>query len=283
MGTFLYRIGFHSARRPWVAIVTWLTLLVAGVVSMVSFAGPLTTAISIPNTPTSEVTERLQREFPEAANGSGSVVFTSSDGQPLSEEQRSAISEALKRAEELPQVTDVIDPFETRRQLDEQVSSMRDGEEELNQGRAKIEEGRASLKENAARLEEGEEKLRAGQAQLDKARSDAEAAGAGRAARGELDKQQEELDKARAELEAGRQQLSEGEATIAENEKAVASGEAGLERGNGWWRCWRTSRPSRTMAPPRWVWSCSRPRWTKSTPPRRTRSSAPWRTSMSPE
>ena len=62
MADLLYRLGFASSRRPWVAIVAWLGALALSVGGFLAFGGTLTTR-SPPGTPTSQVTDRLQEEF----------------------------------------------------------------------------------------------------------------------------------------------------------------------------------------------------------------------------
>ena len=53
MADLLYRLGFASSRRPWVAIVAWLAALALAVGGFLAFGGTLTTSITIPGTPTS--------------------------------------------------------------------------------------------------------------------------------------------------------------------------------------------------------------------------------------
>ena len=80
MAEFLYRVGRWSARRAKTVIVAWLAILVAAGVAFALGAGTLATTFSIPGTPTAEVTDRLQSDFPDASGGTGTVVVQSADG-----------------------------------------------------------------------------------------------------------------------------------------------------------------------------------------------------------
>ena len=95
MAELLYRLGFSSSKKPWAAIVAWIVALALSVGAFLAFSGTLTTSITIPGTPTTEVTDRLQKEFPEAANGSGQVVFRSESGGELTQAQRIEIADLL--------------------------------------------------------------------------------------------------------------------------------------------------------------------------------------------
>jgi putative drug exporter of the RND superfamily len=231
MAELLYRLGFASSRRPWVAIVAWLAALALAVGGFLAFGGTLTTSITIPGTPTSQVTDRLQEEFPEAANGTGSVVFRSADGGSLTEEQRQGISEALTEVEGIEGVDSVVDPFATEDELADRRTQIQDGRARLADGQAQVEAGREQIAQAEAQLDASEQELDAGQAQLDAARAQAEAAGAPPAMTARFDAQQSQLDAGRAQLEDSRAQLQEQQAQLEEGAAEAGSGAAGLDRG----------------------------------------------------
>jgi RND superfamily putative drug exporter len=231
MAELLYRLGFASSRRPWVAIVAWLAALALAVGGFLAFGGTLTTSITIPGTPTSQVTDRLQEEFPEAANGTGSVVFRSADGGSLTEEQRQGISEALTEVEGIEGVDSVVDPFATEDELADRRTQIEDGRARLADGQAQVEAGREQIAQAEAQLDASEQELDAGQAQLDAARTQAEAAGAPPAMTARFDAQQSQLDAGRAQLEDGRAQLQEQRTQFEDGAAEAESGAADLDRG----------------------------------------------------
>ncbi|MEU3846423.1 MMPL family transporter [Micrococcus terreus] len=245
MAELLYRLGFSSSKKPWAAIVAWIVALALSVGAFLAFSGTLTTSITIPGTPTTEVTDRLQKEFPEAANGSGQVVFRSESGGELTQDQRTEIADLLTEVEGLSGVDSVVDPFETDQMIEDQRQELEDGKAQLADGQAQIEDGRAQIAEAEEQLQasedqlnSGQEQLDAGQAQLDEARAQAEAAGAPAATLGQLNAQQQQLDAQQAQLDQGRAQLEQGRAQLeeqkAEFEQGVAEAESGtqdLERG----------------------------------------------------
>ena len=246
MAELLYRLGFSSSKKPWAAIVAWIVALALSVGAFLAFSGTLTSSITIPGTPTTEVTDRLEKEFPEAANGSGQVVFRSESGGELTQAQRTEIADLLTEVESLDGVDSVVDPFATDQMIDDQRQELEDGKQQLADGQAQIEDGRAQiaqaeeqLQASEDQLNSGQEQLDAGQAQLDEARAQAEAAGAPAAMLGQLDAQQQQLDAQQAQLDQGREQLEQGRAQLeeqkAEFEQGVQDAESGtqdLERGD---------------------------------------------------
>ncbi|MCC3281929.1 MMPL family transporter [Arthrobacter caoxuetaonis] len=188
MAEFLYRLGQAAARHARSVLALWIGVLAICGISFALFGGTLSTAISIPNTPTTQVTDRLQQELPEASGGSGSVVFQTEDGSEFTPEQRDAIASLVEDAKGVDGVENAVDPFATEAQREEQASQLSEGQAQLDAGRTQIEAARAELD--------------AGQAQLDAARAQAEAAGMLAMAQPQLDAQQAQLDAGRAELEA---------------------------------------------------------------------------------
>ncbi|GAA1348461.1 MMPL family transporter [Arthrobacter koreensis] len=188
MAEFLYRLGRGAARRARTVLGVWIAVLAIAGIAFALFGGTLSTAISIPGTPTTQVTDRLQQELPEASGGTGSVVFQTEDGSPFTQEQKDAIAALAADASEVDGVENAVDPFATEAQRDAQRTQLEEGQAQLDAGRAQLEAARAELD--------------AGQQQLDAARAQAEAAGALETAQPQLDAQQAQIDAGRAELEA---------------------------------------------------------------------------------
>jgi RND superfamily putative drug exporter len=194
MAELLFRIGRTAARRARTVIAAWILVLAAAVAAFALGGGTLATSFSIPDTPTAAVTERLQEEFPDAAGGTGTIVFGTDDGTAFTEAQQQAVAAAAADVTRLDDVVTVIDPFAADAEREQQ-------RQELAAGLTQIEAGQAQIEEGRARIEDGRAELEAAQDQLDAAREQAEAAGAPDEAMGDLDAGQAELDAGLAELD----------------------------------------------------------------------------------
>lgn len=214
MAELLHRLGSFAARRAWTIIVSWFVILGLAVGGfLVGFAG-LSSSFDIPGTASGDVIAELEEELPDFSGASGIVVFHTEDGSAFTDDQRSDIAELAESARDLPDVSDVIDPFATDQQLADRRQQVEDGRTQLADARAQAEAGQTQL-------DAGQAQLDAGQAQLDAARAQLEAQGLPTTA---LDAQQAQLDGQQAIIDDQRQQLTDGLATIDENE-------AELERG----------------------------------------------------
>ena len=192
MAQLLYRLGRFSARRAWLVITTWLLALALAGVAFVFAGGALSTAISIPGTPTQDTSDRLMTELPEAGGGIGTVVFHTDDGE-FSQTQRDAISSLITEASDAEGVQTIIDPFVSDAERLEQEQQIAGGQEQITQARTELEQG---------------------QEQLDAAAEQADQAGMLDQMQQELDAQQAALDDAREELEAKSQELEFGSAQL---------------------------------------------------------------------
>ena len=217
MAEFLYRVGRWSARRARTVLVAWLAVLVAAGVAFALGAGTLATTFSIPGTPTAEVTDRLQSDFPDASGGTGTVVVQTEDGEPFTAEQEEAVAGLVAEAAAVDGVATVMDPFQTEADRAAQA-------QQVESGRTQIEDGRAQLDAGQAQLDAGREQLEAGQAQLDAARAQAEAAGMLAQVQPQLDAQQSALDEGLAALDTQQTTLDDGRATLEEQEAQLEQG-----------------------------------------------------------
>ncbi len=210
MAKLLYRLGRSAARRPLAVIFSWLVLLAIAAGSFLTFGGTLVSTVDIPGTPTAQTTDRLQEEFPDAARGTGNVVFQTNDGSEFSRDQREAITAVLDEAREIDGVADVIDPFATDAELAEQQQQLAEGREELETASQQLESAPDQFEAAEAELDAAQAELEAAQEQLDAGKQQAIAAGLPQAAVDQqFATQQAQLDAAVEELEAGRDQLAE--------------------------------------------------------------------------
>lgn len=234
-------------------ILAWVLALALAVGGFLAFGGTLSSTVTIPGTPTAQVTDRLKEEFPEASRGRGQVVFTTEDGSPLTDAQREQITALLDDVAEQPAVEGVVNPFEAQAQqddartrLDEGRTELADGEQRLADGRQEIEDGRAELERRTAeadaaeqRLAEAAAQLEEGQAKLDAARADleergldalpAEALAPLREAEQQVAEGQEQLDAGRAELEEQAERLEAGQAKLDAQRQELEAAQAELD------------------------------------------------------
>ncbi|MDZ8172916.1 MMPL family transporter [Microbacterium xanthum] len=231
MAELLYRLGKASAQRAWIVIVAWIAVLgLAGGAFAVGF-GTLATSFDVPGTASGEVIDELAEELPDYAGASGQVVYHSQDGAAFTDEQQAQIAEVATGIADLPDVAQVVDPFETEQERADREQEIADGRTEIADGQAQLDAGQAQLDAAAAELDAGQEQLDAGQAQLDAAREQAEAAGAPAAQIAALDAQQAELDAQQAELDAGREEIAAQQAELDAGRADLAEAAEQLEIG----------------------------------------------------
>ncbi|XNY99640.1 MMPL family transporter [Micrococcus luteus] len=239
MAQLLYRLGITSARRPFVAIIAWVLALTLAVGSFLAFGGTLSSAVTIPNTPTAQLTDRLQREFPEAAKGSGSVVFATEDGSEFTRAQRQEIAKLMKEVEGVDVVDEAQSPFALQKELDDAKTQVTDGREQLSDAEQKVADGKEQVADGRKQLSEGEQEIEENQAALDEAKAELDEAEpqitAGKqeldAAKAELDTGRQELDAAKAELDASRAQLDESKAQLDDGRAQLDASKAQLDDG----------------------------------------------------
>ncbi|WP_263120420.1 MMPL family transporter [Cellulomonas sp. RIT-PI-Y] len=207
MAELLYRLGRFSARRAWVVIVGWVLALALAGGSYVMWGGTLSSTVDIPNTPTSEVTDRLQDDFASASGGTGTMVFSTEDGSAFTAEQQQQISDALTEMADIDGVSATVDPFATEAQRAEQA-------DQLAQAQAKIDAGREQISQGQAQIDAGQAQITAGQEQLDQARAAAEAAGADAATLAQFDAQQAAIDAQQSELDTQQEALNASAAEL---------------------------------------------------------------------
>lgn len=233
MAKLLYRLGLNAAKRPFAVIFSWLVLLAIAAGSFLTFGGTLVSTVDIPGTPTAQTTDRLQEEFPDAARGTGNVVFQTADGSEFTDEQRDAIVAVLDDARAVDGVEDVIDPFEVDAELADQKSQLTDGRTDLADAREQLDAAPEQFEQAEQDLASAEDELEAAQEQLDAGKQQAIDAGMPQAAvEQQFAPQQEQLDAATAELEDGRAQLEQEQTSYEEGLTEVEDGEELLELGD---------------------------------------------------
>ena len=195
MAELLFRIGRFAARRHWTVIGAWLGVLVVTVVTYLSFAGALSTNITLPDTPTTRVSAQLERDFEGAGGGNGSIVAEATDGSPFTAQQRRELVALFDEIATVDSVADVTDPFATQEQLDSSARQVADGQRQLSDGLAQLSSGQAQID--------------AGRAALAEQRAQARESGTLAAVREQLDAAEQQLDDGQAELDRRQEQVDE--------------------------------------------------------------------------
>ncbi|GAA1937371.1 MMPL family transporter [Microbacterium aoyamense] len=200
MAELLYRLGSFAARRAWIVIFGWVAILAIAVGGfLIGFKG-LTSSFDVPGTASGDVISELEDKLPEYGGAAGTVVFATEDGSALTAEQRAAISALVASSDDLPDVTDVIDPFSTEQER-------ADRQQQIDDGRTQIEDARAQL-------DAGQEQLDAGVAQLDAAQAQLDQALASGIPADQLAPQQAQIDAGRAQLDAEQTKIDDGRAEL---------------------------------------------------------------------
>ncbi|MGL3805642.1 MMPL family transporter [Paeniglutamicibacter sp. R2-26] len=222
MAEFLYRLGRGSARHARIILAAWFAVLLAVGVAFALGGGTLSNAMSIPGTPTAQVTEKLAEKFPEASGGTGSIVVQTRDGKAFTPAQEDALSAIIEQAGTIDGVETVVDPFATEAERAKQAKALEDGKEQIADARTK-------LKDGTAQLDAAEAKLEAGRTQLESAIAQAKAAGAYDAAKAQFDAQEAQLEAGAAELDKQRTVIQENTATLEEQDAIREQGASLLQ------------------------------------------------------
>ncbi|TFC86357.1 MMPL family transporter [Cryobacterium sp. TMT4-31] len=167
MAGLLYRLGRFAARRRWSVITAWIVIFVLSGASYALFAGTISSSITIPGTPTAKVSEQLEEQFPAVSGGTGTLVFSTTGGQPFTETQKAQAHALLTDIAKFSGINAATDPFAIETELADQRQQIMDG-------RAQLVAGRAELDAAQGQLDVGVQQLAGAHAQLDAARSQAD-------------------------------------------------------------------------------------------------------------
>lgn len=230
MASFLFRLGRAAYRRRWWFIAAWAAVLTIVALCAGLFMGTLTNQFSIPGTETQQTLDRLKKELPEAAGGTGTIVFQTRDGEPFTGDQKDAVASALAELEDLDAVREAREPFATQQQLDDALAELDEGRTQLEEGRTELEDGREQLADGRQQLEDGRAEIADGREQLEAGKREL---AEGRA---ELEASRPELEQARAQLEDGRAEYEAGKAQLADGRAEYRAGKQKLDQGRADYR-----------------------------------------------
>lgn len=195
MAKLLQKLGLFAAKRAWAVVFVWI-LVLAGTGTWAGLGmGKLSTSMSIDGVPAQTVIDQLSKSFPQAARGSGAVVFHTKNGKEFTFEQKAAISEILTGIKGLDAVADTIDPFKLATTKDDAAKQIADG-------KLKIADAKVQIQLNEDKLNKGADALATAKVQL---------AGAAK-----------KLAKAKAQLDAGRANYNTAKANLTAAQQGVA-------------------------------------------------------------
>lgn len=226
MAALLFRLGSFAARRAWTVIVSWIVVLGLGVGAFLTLGGTLSNSFDIPGTASGEVTDQLADTLPDTAGGTGTVVYQTTDGEPFTDEQKTAIADLASSAEDLDGVAAVVDPFDAQRQQNDQAQELADSETQIADGRDQLDAGQAQLNAGRTQLEDGI-------AQIDAALSQAEAGGAPAEQLAAIDAQKQQLTSQLAELDNQQQTLNDSREELEASTEQLDLGRTLLDLANG--------------------------------------------------
>ncbi|WP_435298770.1 MMPL family transporter [Timonella sp. A28] len=225
MAQFLYRLG-HAAfdhRKKfiaaWVAILTLIGLL-AGL-----FMGKLSNTFSLPGTETERVLDVMYEELPELSGGNGSIVFTTENGEPFTDEQKAAIGDTVSQLESMEEVRSVTNPFTLQNELDGAMQLIAEGKQEIADNEQKLQDARAQIADAEEQIAQGEKDLAAGEKEIEENTAKLEEG------RIQLEDGKRQLADAKAQLDAAEAKLAAGEKQLAASKKQLADGQAQYEAG----------------------------------------------------
>ncbi|WP_346922368.1 MMPL family transporter [Glutamicibacter creatinolyticus] len=244
MASFLYRLATWAHRHRFRMISIWLAVFIAIGTSATLFMGQLSNTFSLPGTETQRTLDRMERELPDLAGGSGAIVFRESSNRPLNEQQSQAIESALDQLEHHREVVNVARPFELQEQLDEAEpelakaqkklddgqKELEDGKQQIADGKQQLEDAREELTEGWAQLFDGQKEIKQGEPQINAAEAKlAQGWAELRSGEAELRKGQAQFDAGERQWKAGMAEYQSGYAQYAAGQKQFAAGEQKLD------------------------------------------------------
>ena len=195
-----------------------IVILGISITAFMAASAPLTDSFDIPGTASGAVTDQLAQKLPDTAGGTGTVIFRTEDGSPLSPEQKIQISALAASAAALDGVAAVVDPFDAQQSIADQAQELEDGRtqlasgrEQLASGQEQLDAGRASSRRRSSSSpRRANRPISAGASAQQIAALDAQQAELD-AQTATLDEQQDTLDASRSDLESAARTLDLGE------------------------------------------------------------------------
>jgi RND superfamily putative drug exporter len=204
MAGLLDRLGRFAARRHWSVLAAWVLVLAVCGAGYGVFGGTISSAITIPGTATSKVTDELAKKLTSASGGSGSIVVETANGEAFTTSQKTAVNSLLFQIGHLPGVRGTVNPFTSQQQIDGQ--------------RQQVAAGKKTLESGTQQFEAAQSQLLAAQKQLNQQKIQA----AGQLGpQAQLAAQQKALDASQKQLDAKGKTLAAAKAKLAVSEQLL--------------------------------------------------------------
>ncbi|MCX5266985.1 MMPL family transporter [Streptomyces sp. NBC_00199] len=127
MASVLYALGGWAARHRGRVVAVWLLLLAAIGGLGATMAGPVSTEFSVPGIESQQAQDLLEKKMPDVAGGFARVVIVApADGTLATGTARTAIKESLHKADGIPGVVHVADPFQEQTVAADQKTAFAD-------------------------------------------------------------------------------------------------------------------------------------------------------------
>lgn len=231
MAKLLYRLGFGSAKRAWLVIISWIMVLGISLGAMLIGGTKLSENLSIEGIASQKVIDQLKESFPSASGGSAQVVFHVADGSKFSAKHESQIAQVLKDAALVAGVDTAVNPFEANAELTKQRSDAANGVKELDAARDEIDRGQVALNAGKLKIDAAFKELTDKSAELEAGIAQAQSANAPEAVlapllanRAQISAGFAELEKQKIELAKQQKKLDSGLQTIEQNAQKLKYG-----------------------------------------------------------
>src|SRR3954463_10586359 len=107
----LHRLGLFAAHHKWMAILTWVIVLVL-VGALYHAAGSNTSNnLDLPGTDSQAANDLLEQQFPPQQNGKNPIVFQATKGKVTDSANKQAIEQSYKNMKALPHYYSAVNPF----------------------------------------------------------------------------------------------------------------------------------------------------------------------------
>lgn len=113
MSDKLYKFGKFSFQKRWWIIAFWAFALICTGTAMSIYQQPPSSSFNIPGTESQQALDKLESSMPEAAGGSGRIVFAAPDGKKITDYSKE-IDEALANVNQLEDVEVALSPLVTK-------------------------------------------------------------------------------------------------------------------------------------------------------------------------
>ena len=159
MALLLSRLGRWCADHAPRVLAFWLAMLALVGVGALTLGRPTTNEFSIPGSDYERVLGELGDAIPDLRGGFGTVVLESENGT-FTPEQRTAVEHAITAWSSIDHVTQVTNPFETQKQIDESADQLAEAKRKLDDGRKQLDDSRVELDEATSKVAQGEGLIR---------------------------------------------------------------------------------------------------------------------------